>query len=136
MSNPESTMFRVRVDPEHPHAEVACEAAAILRRVDLIVVPTETVYGLAADPAVSPPIERINRAKGRPESKGVPGLADQVNRIREAGGVLDDVALFFDRGSGCGGVPGTVVRVPENELELTPEGAVPSQRLKEIIGTV
>jgi L-threonylcarbamoyladenylate synthase len=43
------------------------EAAAILRGGGIVAVPTETVYGLAADAANAEAIATIYRTKGRPE---------------------------------------------------------------------
>lgn len=45
---------------------VLAEAAAALRRGDLVALPTETVYGLAADAANGRAVARIFEAKGRP----------------------------------------------------------------------
>ncbi len=43
------------------------DAAARLRAGDIVAVPTETVYGLAADAANSQAVAAIYRAKGRPD---------------------------------------------------------------------
>lgn len=45
------------------------EAAGILRAGGLVVLPTETVYGLAAALGVPGALERLYRAKGRPAHK-------------------------------------------------------------------
>ncbi|MCB0981464.1 MAG: Sua5/YciO/YrdC/YwlC family protein, partial [Ilumatobacter sp.] len=42
------------------------EALAVLRRGGLVAVPTETVYGLAADASNPAAVRRIFAAKGRP----------------------------------------------------------------------
>ncbi len=42
------------------------EAASVLRRGELVILPTETVYGLAADAANPQAVARIYEAKGRP----------------------------------------------------------------------
>jgi L-threonylcarbamoyladenylate synthase len=47
-------------------AAAAQEAAALLRRGKLVALPTETVYGLAADAANGDAVARIFAAKGRP----------------------------------------------------------------------
>jgi L-threonylcarbamoyladenylate synthase len=47
-------------------AEAAAEAAAVLRGGELVGLPTETVYGLAADAANGEAVARIFEAKGRP----------------------------------------------------------------------
>jgi len=61
-SNPSShqTIIR-RFDP----AAIA-EAAALIRAGDCVAVPTETVYGLAADATSADAVARIYAAKGRP----------------------------------------------------------------------
>jgi L-threonylcarbamoyladenylate synthase len=52
-----------------PATEQALErAAAILRRGGLVAIPTETVYGLAADALDEEAVAGIFRAKGRPAS--------------------------------------------------------------------
>jgi L-threonylcarbamoyladenylate synthase len=42
------------------------QAARVLRRGDLVILPTETVYGLAADAANPLAVARVFEAKGRP----------------------------------------------------------------------
>ena len=42
------------------------EALAVLRRGGLVAIPTETVYGLAADASNPAAVRRIFVAKGRP----------------------------------------------------------------------
>lgn len=44
-----------------------CDAAAIIRAGRLIAMPTETVYGLAADATSDSAVARIFAAKGRPQ---------------------------------------------------------------------
>ena len=51
-------------------------AADILRTGGLVAVPTETVYGLAADAAQAGAVEGIYAAKGRPERKPLNVLVD------------------------------------------------------------
>ncbi len=47
------------------------EAAALLRAGELVAVPTETVYGLAANGLDAAAVERIYAVKGRPEGKAL-----------------------------------------------------------------
>jgi len=42
-------------------------AAAIIRKGGLVAIPTETVYGLAADATNDRAVARIFEAKGRPQ---------------------------------------------------------------------
>jgi L-threonylcarbamoyladenylate synthase len=56
------------LDPVHPDPTSIERAAALLRTGEVVVFPTETVYGLGADALQSRAVERIFAAKGRPFS--------------------------------------------------------------------
>jgi L-threonylcarbamoyladenylate synthase len=60
-------------------------AAAWLQRGGVAVVPTDTVYGLAARPAEEAAVRTIYRLKGRPEGMHLPVLAASVDQVRELG---------------------------------------------------
>jgi L-threonylcarbamoyladenylate synthase len=68
------------------NAEVIAEAAALILAGEPVAVPTETVYGLAADATNADAVARIYEAKGRPSFNPlivhVPDLAD-AQRIGE-----------------------------------------------------
>ena len=60
------------------------QAADIIKNGGLIAYPTETVYGLGADPYNSEAIQKIFTAKGRAEDKGIILLirgADDLSRL-------------------------------------------------------
>ncbi|MBI2441188.1 MAG: threonylcarbamoyl-AMP synthase [Lentisphaerae bacterium] len=57
------------------------EVVAALRRGELVIVPTDTVYGVAADPNVPGAIERLCRAKHRPDNKPIPLLAADCRQV-------------------------------------------------------
>jgi L-threonylcarbamoyladenylate synthase len=56
----------VLIDPIHPAEVVIERASALLRQGELVVFPTETVYGLGADAFQRVALEGIFIAKGRP----------------------------------------------------------------------
>src|SRR6266516_6862704 len=56
------------VDPIHPEIARIERAAALIRSGEVVVFPTETVYGLGADALQPRAVERIFVAKGRPLS--------------------------------------------------------------------
>ena len=58
----------VKIDPVHPEPSIIERAAAVLRSGEVVVFPTETVYGLGADAFQPAALERIFAAKGRPFS--------------------------------------------------------------------
>src|SRR5579859_7198801 len=58
----------VAVDAIRPEAAKIERAAALIRAGEVVVFPTETVYGLGADALQLRAVERIFAAKGRPFS--------------------------------------------------------------------
>jgi L-threonylcarbamoyladenylate synthase len=66
-------------------------AAAVLRRGGIVVYPTETFYGLGALAGAGPALERLARAKLRPEGKPLPLLAADREQV-EMVAVLDGPA--------------------------------------------
>ena len=61
------------------------EAVALLRAGRIVVVPTDTVYGIAADMALPDAIERLFAAKQRPPEKAVAVLLADVAQAWELG---------------------------------------------------
>ena len=54
----------LKIDPESPAPEIILEAVQILKKGGLVVFPTETVYGLAAnalDPKAIKKIFKVDR---------------------------------------------------------------------------
>lgn len=76
---------RRRVDPRDPDPEAIRRAVVLLRNGSLVVVPTETVYGVAADPAAEDAVGAIYRAKGRPADKAIAYLVDGIETARRDG---------------------------------------------------
>jgi len=57
------------------------KAIAILRRGGTVVYPTDTVYGLGADPRNSGAVNRIYEIKGRPAGMALPLLASGIRQV-------------------------------------------------------
>jgi len=55
----------LQVDPHDPDTEAVCRAAEVLAKGGLVVLPTDTVYGLVCDPAQPEAVEQVYRVKGR-----------------------------------------------------------------------
>lgn len=75
-----------RLDPRRPDRKAIVDASAALARGALVVVPTETVYGLAADPRVPGAVELIYGAKNRARRKPITLLAADAAQVRAACG--------------------------------------------------
>ncbi|MDD4734736.1 MAG: L-threonylcarbamoyladenylate synthase [Kiritimatiellae bacterium] len=59
----------ITIDPNQPDHRALERAVDALRRGGLVLLPTETVYGLAVDPAQPAALERLYAAKGRDARK-------------------------------------------------------------------
>ena len=77
--------------------ESVLEAAAAIRRGDLVVIPTETVYGLAADASNPKAIAKVFAAKGRPAENplivhiaGISHLTKVARTVPQAAKTLAD----------------------------------------------
>jgi L-threonylcarbamoyladenylate synthase len=70
----------VRADPQG-----AAAAADVLRGGGVVVVPTDTVYGLAARPVDAGAVAAVYRIKGRPEGMALPVLAASNEQVRALG---------------------------------------------------
>ena len=69
------------------------DAIDALRSGGVVVMPTDTVYGLACLPEVPAAVAAIFELKGRPDDKPLPILGHDA-------GALRDVARFDDRAAG------------------------------------
>ena len=67
------------------------EATASLRKGDLAVIPTDTVYGLAADAFSPPAVTSLLAAKGRDRQMPPPVL---VGTVRAATALVEDLSAF------------------------------------------
>jgi L-threonylcarbamoyladenylate synthase len=82
----------LKVSPQAPEAPVIDYAASFIKRGQIVSVPTDTVYGLSADPFNLSAIERVFQVKGRPETRALPIL---VSSIEQAVTLVRDVPDAF-----------------------------------------
>ncbi len=121
-----------------PADEAGARAAAeTLRQGGVVVVPTDTVYGLAARPGDADAVQAVYRAKGRPEGMPLPVLAASLDQVRALGVEMTDAAsalagrwwpgpltLAFGFGPGSGaarpawlaGRDEVAVRIPDHDF--------------------
>jgi tRNA threonylcarbamoyl adenosine modification protein (Sua5/YciO/YrdC/YwlC family) len=91
-------------------------AVAALRRGEVIAIPTETVYGVAALP-LPDPVERLIAVKQRSPDKGIQLLIDSVEQARQIC-VLPPTAEKLARAFWPGGLTLVLDRRPGSELPL------------------
>jgi len=70
----------LRISSEAPERHVIEYAASFIKRGRVVAVPTDTFYGLSADPFNLAAIERVFQVKGRAETKALPILVDSVEQ--------------------------------------------------------
>ncbi len=72
----------VTMDPLCPDRETLEEAGRVLRDGGLVALPTETVYGVAADAFSVAAVRRLRAAKGRAETKPLPVMLAGAEGMR------------------------------------------------------
>lgn len=82
----------LKISSKAPEKRVVDYAAGFINRGEVIGIPTDTFYGLCADPFNLAAIEAVFQAKGRPETKALPIL---VNSIEQAVTLIRDVPDVF-----------------------------------------
>jgi L-threonylcarbamoyladenylate synthase len=89
---------RVIVNPVHPEPAVIGEAADIVRAGGLVGMPTDTLYGIAADPFNPKAVERVFEAKSRSDRQPIALVAADVQQVIDfAGGLSDRVVTLTER---------------------------------------
>jgi L-threonylcarbamoyladenylate synthase len=70
-----------KIDPQHPDAESLRLAGEVLSRGGVVIYPTETFYGLGANPKLPLAVKRVFRIKGREFSKPLPLIASNLEAV-------------------------------------------------------
>src|SRR5882762_5847482 len=68
-------MRRVFVDPESPQRDAIQEAAKWILAGGIVAIPTDTLYGLAANPFSAAAVARVFAVKGRDAARALPLIA-------------------------------------------------------------
>jgi L-threonylcarbamoyladenylate synthase len=72
----------VLIEPENPDIEIIKEAGKLLRKGKLVAYPTDTVYGLGADPFNVKAVENLLKVKKRKMELGLPILVSDESVAR------------------------------------------------------
>jgi len=87
-----TAMRRVFVDPGAPQRDAIQEAVTWIRRAGVIALPTDTLYGLAADPFRADAVARVYAVKGRDAARALPLIAADIAQVHAHLGPLPPVA--------------------------------------------
>jgi L-threonylcarbamoyladenylate synthase len=85
-----SVAVKFRAEP--PTAQARALAADCLRSGGVVLLPTDTVYGLAAFPAQQSAVHRIFEIKNRPPSVNLPIMISRPDDVSRLGGQLNDAS--------------------------------------------
>lgn len=83
----------LKISPHSPQRDAIDYAASFIKRGDVVAIPTDTFYGLSADPFNLAAIERVFQIKGRPENRALPILVDSVEQAVELARDIPDAFL-------------------------------------------
>jgi L-threonylcarbamoyladenylate synthase len=86
-------MRRVFVDPGAPQRDAIDEAAKWIRAGSVVAIPTDTLYGLAADPFNTGAVARVFVVKGRAAARALPLIAADAAQIARYLGALPKMAM-------------------------------------------
>ena len=74
-------------------SDICIEAAQCLKSGGIVAIPTDTVYGLGADPFNASAVQRLYTLKGRPDGKPIPLVLSSVDDVHRVAQNLSD--YFF-----------------------------------------
>lgn len=80
------------VNPESPDPQVVQEVLKVLKAEGLVALPTDTLYGLAADISSEAALERLVALKARPHDKPIPIFISRVEALERVATAVPDAA--------------------------------------------
>jgi len=83
-------VLTLSTDATHPDPEAIARAAALVREGRVVAFPTDTLYGLAADPGQAEAVEELYRIKGRQVDQAIPLIAADLDQVRTLLGELPE----------------------------------------------
>ena len=78
-------MLRLSVNPFHPEPEVIRTAASRIASGGVVAYPTDTLYGLGADPYNAKGVAQVFAIKGRGEDRPLPLIAGSMEAAGQVG---------------------------------------------------
>jgi tRNA threonylcarbamoyl adenosine modification protein (Sua5/YciO/YrdC/YwlC family) len=113
----------VAASGDPPPADAIAAAAEAIREGDIVGLPTDTVYGLAADPWHSGAADRLFRLKGRPRSVELPLFVGDVHQALRVATSVPASAIRLMDAFWPGGLTIVLPRSAEVDADLGEEDA-------------
>ena len=73
----------IKINPLVPDNALIDQAAKVLTSGGLVIIPTETVYGIAVDASNKKAVDRLYEIKQRPKTKPFAILIADIGKVRE-----------------------------------------------------
>lgn len=90
-------MIRIKIDPLVPDVIALRRAAEAIRRDEVVVIPTDTLYGISANPFSTVAVGRVFAVKGRAEKHPLPLIAGDAEQVTRLVGALPPKAAALAR---------------------------------------
>ncbi len=90
-------MFIEKIDNYNPDEDIIYNAVQILEQGGVLVIPTETAYGLAADANNEQAVEKIYQIKGRDFNKFLPLIANNLVQLKSFFKVSPEEEKLLDK---------------------------------------
>ncbi len=92
-----TTAVRFETHPQAIDARAVDEASRLIRAGGVVAFPTDTLYGLAADPFSPAAVQRVFDVKGRGAERALPLVAADVSQIEDRIGALSPLTVRLAR---------------------------------------
>jgi L-threonylcarbamoyladenylate synthase len=92
-----TTAVRLETHPQAIDARAVDAAGRLVRAGGVVAFPTDTLYGLAADPFSAAAVQRVFEVKGRGAERALPLVAAEISQIEERIGTLSPLAARLAR---------------------------------------
>lgn len=69
------------IDPSQPSVKLIEEVVEVIKRGGVVIYPTETLYGIGANPFCPEAVQRVYDMKGRDEDKPIPFLIKDLKML-------------------------------------------------------
>ena len=71
----------IKVSKNNPDQKIIEKTSKLLKAGKIVVLPTDTVYGLCIKAEIENSIEKLSEIKGRPPKKGVPLIIGKIDQL-------------------------------------------------------
>ncbi len=120
---------RVKIDRVFPDKAIIGKAVRLLKRGELVAFPTDTLYGLGADPRLPAAVERLFNVKGRTADSAMPLIAAEIAQVETTAGFLTPLARKLAKRFWPGPLTLVIEALPELDPRLLAGGTTVAIRV-------